>query len=70
MDIYDTLMALGAIGIILLVIFIILLPATCAIIIATWVASILHLTGIVWWAFLILFVWITLALLTFLTKDK
>lgn len=56
--------------IILFLIFIVCLPLVCTIILGTYLATLLGLTGIVWWSFVILF-WIVLMLLiTFLGKAK
>ena len=51
----EILLGLGIIGLIILVLVVALLPLVCTIIIGTWLATTLGLTGIVWWSFVILF---------------
>lgn len=46
---------LGAFTIIMLIIIILLIPFICAIILGTYFATALGLTGLVWWAFVIIF---------------
>ena len=61
---------LGGGAIIVLLVFIVCLPLICAIVLGTYLATILGLTGVVWWSFVILF-WIVLMLLiSFLGKAK
>lgn len=61
---------LGGGAIIVLLVFIGCLPLGCTIILGTYFATLLGLTGVVWWSFVILF-WIVLMLLiTFLGKAK
>lgn len=61
---------LGGGAIIVLSVFIVCLPLGCTIILGTYFATLLGLTGVVWWSFVILF-WIVLMLLiTFLGKAK
>lgn len=50
---------LGGGVIILFLIFIVCLPLVCTIIFGTYLATLLGLTGVVWWSFVILF-WIML----------
>lgn len=51
----EILLGLGVIGIILLLIILLLLPLLCTIILGTYLATALGLSGIVWWAFVIIF---------------
>lgn len=61
---------LGVGATIVLLVFIVCLPLIWTIILGTYLATILGLTGIVWWSFVILF-WIVLMLLiSFLGKAK
>lgn len=55
----DWLEILGAGGIIVFMILLILLPLICTIVLGTYIATMLGLTGLVWWAFVILF-WLIL----------
>ena len=63
MDIYDFIMGIGVLGIVLVFIFLICLPLICAVIVGTWAAGTLGLSGAVWWAFLGLFVLIILLII-------
>ena len=63
MDIYDFIMGIGVFGIVLVFIFLICFPLICAVIVGTWAAGILGLSGAVWWAFLGLFVLIILLII-------
>lgn len=56
---------LGGGAIIVLLVFIVCLPLLC-----TNLATILGLTGIVWWSFVILFWIVLMSLITFLGKAK
>lgn len=60
----------GIIFLILIIILLILTPTIVTIIIGVWSAGQLGLTGIVWWAFVILFWLIISALLSFLTVNR
>ena len=55
---------LGIIGLILLIIILILLPLIVTIIVGVAFANMLGFTGIVWWAFVILFYIVISAILT------
>lgn len=68
MDIYDFMMGLGLFGFIVLILFLVLLPAACTIIVGMWIASLLHITGIIWWAFMILFFIIILGIMNLLSN--
>lgn len=60
----------GVIFLILIIILLILIPTIATIIIGAWLAGQLGLTGIVWWAFVILFWLIISAILTRVTVSK
>lgn len=57
-------------AIIVLLVFIACLPLICTIILGTYLATILGLTGIVWWSFVILFAIVLTSLITFFGKAK
>ena len=59
----EFLLGLGVIGLILLFIIILLLPLICTIILGTYLATIFGFSGIVWWAFVILFYIIIMGIL-------
>lgn len=59
----EILLGLGLVGLIILVLVVALLPLVCTIIIGTWLATTLGLTGIVWWSFVILFYIILIGIL-------
>ena len=61
---------LGGGAIIVLLVFIVCLPLICTIILGTDLTTILGLTGIVWWSFVILFWIVLMSLITFLGKAK
>lgn len=61
---------LGGGAIILFLIFIVCSPLICTIVLGTYLATILGLTGIVWWSFVILFWIVLMSLITFLGKAK
>lgn len=62
---------LGVGAIIVQLIFIVCLPLICTIVLGTYLATILGLTGVVWWSFVILMFWIVLmSLITFSGKAK
>lgn len=61
---------LGGGAIIVLLVSIVCLPLICTIILGTYLATILGLTGIVWWSFVILFWMVLMSLITFLGKAK
>lgn len=56
------------IGIIIFFIFILLIPIVATIFFGIYIANALHLTGIIWWSFLILFYLIIMGILSFLSK--
>lgn len=59
----EILLGLGIIGFVILVLVVALLPLICTIVIGTWLATSLGLTGIVWWSFVILFYIILMGIL-------
>ena len=63
----ELLLGLGIIGIILLIAILVLIPLICTIILGTYFATALGLTGIVWWAFVIIFYLIVMGILGVLT---
>ena len=61
---------LGGGAIIVFLVFIVCLPLICTIVLGTYLATLLGLTGIVWWSFVILFWIVLMSLITFLGKTK
>ena len=61
---------LGGGAITVLLVFIVCLPLICTIILGTYLATILGLTGVVWGSFVILFSIVLTSLITFLGKAK
>ena len=61
---------LGGGAIIVLLVVIVCLPLICTIILGTYLATLLGLTGIVWWSFVILFWIVLMSLITFLGRAK
>lgn len=59
----EILLGLGIIGVAILIIVIVLLPLVCTIILGTYFATVMGLSGIVWWAFVIVFYLIVMGLL-------
>ena len=59
----EVLTAIGVIGIILFILVLVLLPFICTIILGTYLATALGLTGLVWWSFVIIFYLIIAGLL-------
>lgn len=59
----EIILGLGLIGFILFVLMIALLPLICTLVLGTYIASSLGLTGIVWWSFVILFYLVLMGLL-------
>ena len=56
----DWLEVIGVGGLIVIGLFLVLLPLICTIVLGTYLATMLGLTGLVWWCFVILF-WIILS---------
>lgn len=46
---------LGMVGLMIFILILLLLPLLCTIILGTYFATFLGLTGLVWWAFVIMF---------------
>lgn len=59
----ELLFGIGVIGIILFVLVLALLPFICTIVLGTYLATTLGLTGLVWWSFVIIFYLIIAGLL-------
>lgn len=59
----EIILGLGLIGFMLFVLMIALLPLICTLVLGTYIASSLGLTGIVWWSFVILFYLVLMGLL-------
>lgn len=51
----ELLIGIGVMGVILFILVLALLPFVCTIVLGTYLATTLGLTGIVWWSFVILF---------------
>lgn len=59
----ELLLGIGVVGIILFILVLALLPFICTIILGTYLATTLGLTGLVWWSFVIIFYLIIAGLL-------
>lgn len=59
----EMLVGIGVIGLAIFICILILLPLICTIILGTYFATILGLTGLVWWSFVIIFYLIVMGLL-------
>lgn len=64
----DWLIILGGISVIIFILILLCVPLICTILLGTYLATWLGLTGLVWWSFVILFWIITTALLGLLLK--
>lgn len=51
----ELLLGIGVVGLVIFILILLLLPLICTIILGTYFATTLGLTGIVWWAFVIIF---------------
>ncbi len=51
----ELLLGIGVVGLVVFVLLLLLLPLICTIILGTYLATALGLSGLVWWAFVILF---------------
>ena len=51
----EILLGIGVIGLAIFILIILLLPLVCTIILGTFLATSFGLSGLVWWAFVILF---------------
>lgn len=63
----EILLGLGIIGLVLFICIILFIPFICTIILGTFLATNLGLSGIVWWAFVILFYIIIMGLIGAIT---
>lgn len=63
----EILLGFGIIGLVLFICIILLIPFICTIILVTFLATNLGLSGIVWWAFVILFYIIIMGLIGAIT---
>ena len=59
----ELLLGIGIVGLAIFVCILVLLPLLCTIILGTFIATSLGLTGIVWWSFVIIFYLIVMGLL-------
>lgn len=64
----ELLLGVGIIGIILFILVLALLPLICTIILGTYLATALGLTGWVWWSFVIIFYLIIAGLLGLMAR--
>lgn len=64
----ELLIGIGVIGIILFILVLVLLPFICTIILGTYLATALGLTGLVWWSFVIIFYLIIAGLLGLMAR--
>lgn len=64
----ELLIGIGIIGIILFILVLVLLPFICTIILGTYLATVLGLTGLVWWSFVIIFYLIVAGLLGLIAR--
>ena len=59
----ELLLGIGVVGLAIFVLIILLLPLVCTIILGTFITTSLGFTGLVWWAFVILFYLIIMGIL-------
>ena len=59
----EFLIGIGVVGLVMFICIIVLLPLLCTIILGTYFATALGLTGLVWWAFVIIFYLIIMGVL-------
>lgn len=64
----EVLIGIGVVGIILFILVLALLPFVCTIVLGTYLATLFGLTGIVWWAFVILFYIVIIGILGSIAK--
>lgn len=64
----EVLTVIGVIGIILVILVLALVPFVCTIILGTYLATALGLTGLVWWSFVIIFYFIIAGLLGLMAR--
>lgn len=60
---------IGAMGFILLILIIILIPFLCTIVLGVAFANMLGLTGITWWAFIIVFYLVIMGILGLINNN-
>lgn len=60
----ELLLGIGVIGLIIFICILVLLPLICTIILGTYFATAMGLTGLVWWAFVIIFYLIIMGILS------
>ena len=63
----ELLLGIGVVGLVMFILILLLLPLVCTIILGTYLATALGFTGLVWWAFVILFYIIIMGVLGLLT---
>lgn len=66
----EILLGLGIIGLAIFILIILFIPLICTIILGTYLATAMGLTGIVWWAFVILFYIIIMGLIGIITQHS
>jgi hypothetical protein len=59
----DLFLGIGALGLVILILFVLLIPFICVIVLGIGFANMLGFTGIVWWSFLIIFYLILVGIL-------
>lgn len=59
----ELLLGIGVVGLVIFILILLLLPLVCTIILGTYLATALGLSGLVWWAFVILFYLIIMGIL-------
>lgn len=64
----ELLVGIGVLGIVLFILVLILLPFICTIILGTYLATTLGLTGLVWWSFVIIFYLVIVGLLGLMAR--
>lgn len=64
----ELLLGIGVIGIILFILVLALLPFVCTIVLGTYIATMLGLTGLVWWSFVIIFYLVIAGLLGLMAR--
>lgn len=64
----EILFGIGVVGIILFILVLVLLPFVCTIVLGTYLATFFGLTGLVWWAFVILFYIIIIGIIGSIAK--
>lgn len=62
------LISLGAIGVVGLIVLVLLIPLVATLVIGIYSANYFHLTGLVWWSYVILFYLVIMGLLSRINK--